>query len=343
MKIAINGFGRIGRVVARQLFSNPQLRKSLELVAVNDLAAPEDLAFSLKYDTTHGKLPFEVKHDAESITVDGQRFACLKVANPTELPWAKLGVDIVLECTGRYTDKESALAHKKAGAKKVIISAPAKGVDLTVVMGVNHTQYDPSKHEVLSNASCTTNCLAPIVHVLHQTFGVKYGFMTTIHSYTSDQRILDNIHKDPRRARTAAANMIPTTTGAAKAVGEVIPELKGKLDGFAVRVPTPNVSLTDFVAELNRDVTAEEVNAALTKASQEGLKGVLQMCNEPLVSSDFNGNPYSSIVDAECTKVTGSNGASKGPMVKVYAWYDNETGFSTRMLELAKLIADKGV
>jgi glyceraldehyde 3-phosphate dehydrogenase len=342
MKIAINGFGRIGRVTARALFSNSELRKQLELVAINDLASPKDLAFAMKHDSTHGKLPFEISFDAESITIDGLRFACLKIPNPSELPWGKLGVDLVLECSGRYTDKEAASAHLKAGAKKVIVSAPAKGVDLTVVMGVNHMQYDASKHHVLSNASCTTNCLAPVVHTLHSNFGLKHGFMTTIHSYTSDQRLIDNIHSDPRRSRTAGTNMIPTTTGAAKTVGEVIPELKGKLDGFSVRVPTPNVSLTDFVAELNREVTVKEVNDALVKASQEGLKGIMQICHEPLVSSDFNGNPYSSIVDIECTKVIGGSG-DKGTMVKVDAWYDNETGFSTRMLELCKLVAQKGV
>jgi len=341
MKIAINGFGRIGRVVARQLFTNPALRGKLELVAINDLSAPSDLAFSLKYDSTHGKLPFEISSDAESITVDGKKFACLKISNPNELPWGKLGVDLVLECTGRYTDKESASAHLKAGAKKVIISAPGKNVDLTVVMGVNDDKYNPAEHNILSNASCTTNCLAPIVHTLHNAFGVKYGLMTTIHSYTSDQRILDNIHSDPRRARTAATNMIPTTTGAAKAVGEVIPELNGKLDGFSVRVPTPNVSLTDLVAELNKEVTAEEVNNALVKAAKENLKGIMDVSFEPLVSSDYNGNAYSSIIDAACTKVTGNNGGGKGSMVKVYSWYDNETGFSTRMLELAALIGSK--
>jgi glyceraldehyde 3-phosphate dehydrogenase len=341
MKIAINGFGRIGRVVARQLFTNPTLKDKIQLIAVNDLAEPSDLAFSLKYDSTHGKMPLEVTSDAESITVGGKKFACLKISNPNELPWAKLGVDLVLECTGRYVDKESASAHLKAGAKKVIISAPAKGVDLTVVMGVNQDKYNPSEHHVLSNASCTTNCLAPIVATLHKEFGVKYGFMTTVHSYTSDQRILDNIHKDPRRARTAATNLIPTTTGAAKAVGEVIPELKGKLDGFSVRVPTPNVSLTDFVAELNKEVSVEEVNNALIKAAKGNLKGVMDVSLEPLVSSDYNGSTFSSIIDAQCTKVTGNNGSTRGSMVKVYSWYDNETGFSARMLELAALIGSK--
>ncbi len=341
MKIAINGFGRIGRIVARNLFTNPSYKKSLELVAVNDLATPAELAFSMKYDSTHGKLPVSISSDAESLTIDGKKIICLKQADPTQLPWAKLGVDLVLECTGRYVDKESASAHLKAGAKKVIISAPGKGVDLTVVMGVNHAAYDNSKHHILSNASCTTNCLAPLVHVLHKNFGVKYGLMTTIHSYTSDQRLLDNIHKDPRRARTAAVNMIPTTTGAAKAVGEVIPELKGKLDGFSVRVPTVDVSLTDFVGELNKTVTKEEVNAALVAAAQGELKGILDCSNEPLVSSDYIGNPYSSIVDLDLTNVTGSQGGGSGTMVKVCSWYDNETGFSCRMLELSQLIGSK--
>lgn len=341
MRIAINGFGRIGRVVARQLFTHPELADKLELVAVNDLGAPKDLAFSLQHDSTHGKLPFEVSYDEESISVDGKKFACLKIANPAELPWQKLGVDLVLECTGRYTNGKDAEAHIKAGARKVIISAPAKDIDLTVVMGVNDSEYKPEQHHILSNASCTTNCLAPVVHVLNKSFGIKYGLMTTIHSYTSDQRILDNLHKDPRRARTAATNMIPTTTGAAKAVGLVIPELNGKLDGLAVRVPTPNVSLTDFVAEVKEDVTAEQVNAALREAAEGPLKGILGFSTEPLVSSDYNGNRLSSIVDADCTTVTGNDGAGKGSMVKIYSWYDNETGFSNRMLELAALVKSK--
>ncbi len=341
MKIAINGFGRIGRIVARQLFTNPEYRKSLELVAVNDLASPKDLAFSMKYDSTHGKLPVSISHDEESITIDGHRIQVIKQADPNLLPWAKLGVDLVFECTGRYVDKESASAHFKAGAKKVIVSAPAKGMDLTVVMGVNHSLYDSSKHHMLSNASCTTNCLAPIVHVLNNAFGIKYGLMTTIHSYTSDQRLLDNIHKDPRRARTAATNMIPTTTGAAKTVGEVIPSLKGKLDGLSVRVPTVDVSFTDFVAELSKSVTKDEVNNALITAAKGELKGILDATNEPLVSGDYIGNKFSSTVDLELTHVMGSDGDKKGTQVKVCSWYDNETGFSCRMLELAALVASK--
>ncbi len=341
MKIAINGFGRIGRVVARELLSSPEFKSKLELVAINDLGGSAESAFSFKYDSTHGKFPQEISSDKDSITIGGQRINYISCPTPEELPWAKLGVDVVFECTGRYTTGPSARSHIKAGAKKVIISAPATDIDGTFVMGVNDNEYDPSKHHILSNASCTTNCLAPVVHTLHKAFGVKYGLMTTIHSYTSDQRILDNAHKDPRRARTAATNMIPTTTGAAKAVGLVIPELNGKLDGFSVRVPTPNVSLTDFVAELKQEVTVEDVNNALRKACGENLKGIMMMSDEPLVSSDFNGNSYSSIVDTACTKVTGNNGATKGSMVKVYSWYDNETGFSNRMLDLATLIASK--
>jgi len=341
MKVAINGFGRIGRIVARQLFTHSEYRKNLELVAVNDLASPKDLAFSMKYDSTHGKLPVSITSDEESITIDGHRFQVIKQADPTQLPWAKLGVDLVFECTGRYVDKESASAHLKAGAKKVIISAPAKGMDLTVVMGVNHQLYDNNKHNMLSNASCTTNCLAPIVHVLNNAFGIKYGLMTTVHSYTSDQRLLDNLHKDPRRARTAATNMIPTTTGAAKTVGEVIPALKGKLDGLSIRVPTVDVSFTDFVMELNKAVTKEEVNAVLVNAAKGELKGILDASMEPLVSGDYIGNRFSSTVDLDLTHVMGVDGDKKGTQVKVCSWYDNESGFSCRMLELATLVASK--
>ncbi len=341
MKIAINGFGRIGRIVARQLFTSPDYMKNLELVAVNDLSTAQELAFSMKYDSTHGKLPVSIEAGSDSITIGGKTIKVLKEKDPSKLPWKQLGVDLVLECTGRYTDRESAAQHLTAGAKKVIISAPAKGPDYTVVMGVNHQGLDIAKHHILSNASCTTNCLAPIVHVLNNKWGVKYGLMTTIHSYTSDQRLLDNVHKDPRRARTAAANMIPTTTGAAKAIGEIIPALKGKLDGLAVRVPTPNVSLTDFVCELNAEVTVEEVNKELIAAADGELKGIMGASNEPLVSSDYNGDRRSSIVDLECTKVTGTNGSTKGSMVKIYSWYDNETGFSCRMLDLSALIAAK--
>ncbi len=342
VKIGINGFGRIGRIVARQLYLNPELRKKIRIVAVNDLSDPKDLAFCMKYDSTHGTLPFPVVHDAESISIDGDKIACLKQADPTKIAWKDLGVEIVLECTGRYVDKEGAAQHLKGGAKKVIVSAPAKGADLTVVMGVNHKQYDAAKHTILSNASCTTNCLAPVAHVLQKAFGIQHGLMTTVHSYTSDQRLLDNIHKDPRRARTAATNMIPTTTGAAKTVGEVIPALKGKLDGLAIPVPTVDVSVTDFVATLNKSVSKEEVNAALTEAAKGELKGYLDVSNEPLVSSDYIGNTFSSIVDLDLTHVIGGEG-NKGPMVKVCAWYDNEAGFSARMLDLVNHVASAGL
>lgn len=339
-KIAISGFGRIGRIVTRQLFSNPELRKSIQLVAINDLAVTEDLAFCLKYDSTHGKFPLPVSHTEDSITLGDQTVKVLKQANPAELPWKALGVDIVFECTGFFTDKEKASLHLKAGAKKVIVSAPGKGVDGTFVMGVNHDKYDPKNHHIVSNASCTTNCLAPMAYVIHQKFGIVQGLMTTIHSYTSDQRLLDNVHRDPRRARTAAVNMIPTTTGAAKAVGEVIPDLKGKLDGMSVRVPTPNVSFTDLVAQLKTDVTKEDINSALEAAAKEGpLKGILNTTREPLVSSDFNGDQYSSTVDLDVTNVIGG----KGNLVKVCSWYDNETGFSCRMLDLAKHMAERGL
>jgi glyceraldehyde 3-phosphate dehydrogenase len=336
VKIGINGFGRIGRIVARQLYTNPELRKQIQLVAVNDLAAPKELAFLVDHDSVHGRLPYKVSSDAESITIDGDKIACLKQPDPKQLPWGKLGVDVVLECTGRYTDREGAATHLVAGAKKVIVSAPAKGVDLTVVMGVNHKNYDKSKHTVLSNASCTTNCLAPVAHVLHEKFGIEKGLMTTVHSYTSDQRLLDNIHSDPRRSRTAALNMIPTTTGAAKTVGEVIPALKGKLDGFSVRVPTPDVSLTDLVAILKKSVTKEEVNAAFEEAAKGPLKGILDATHEPLVSSDYIGNKHSSIVDLDLTNVMDGN------MVKVCMWYDNEVGFSTRMLDLVAHVGAAG-
>jgi glyceraldehyde 3-phosphate dehydrogenase len=329
MRIAINGFGRIGRIVARQFFMNPQFRKDLEIVAINDISSHDNIAYFFKYDSSHGTLPFEVKKEGSSLVVDGQKIALTSERSLAKLPWKDLGVDLVFECTGVYKGKDDAMGHiSEAGAKKVIISAPGKNVDMTVVMGVNHTEVK-AEHTVLSNASCTTNCLAPVVSVLHKAFGIKHGLMTTIHSYTSDQRILDNSHSDPRRGRTAAMNMIPTTTGAAKTVGEVIPELKGKLDGFSMRVPTPNVSFTDFVAEVSKNVTIEDVNAALRKAAESELKGIMGLSSEPLVSSDFMSNPLSSIVDLDLTTVM------QGTMVKVGAWYDNEAGFSNRMLDLA--------
>jgi glyceraldehyde 3-phosphate dehydrogenase len=328
-KIGINGFGRIGRCILRAGWDNPDL----EFVGINDLTDAATLAHLLKYDSVHGQFDVEVKASAKAIVVGGKKINILSVREPAELPWAKLGVDIALECTGLFRDKEKAEAHRKAGAKKVIISAPAKGEDLTVVMGVNHDKYDPKNHHILSNASCTTNCLAPVAKVLNDTFGIEKGLMTTIHSYTNDQRILDLPHKDLRRARAAAESMIPTTTGAAKAVALVLPELKGKLDGMAMRVPTPNVSVVDLVATLEKKTTAAKVNQALKKAANGKMKGILGFCEEPLVSMDFNGNSLSSIVDASLTSVI------EGNMVKVISWYDNETGFSYRMVDLCLLLA----
>lgn len=333
MKIAINGFGRIGRIVTRNLFQNADFRNKIELVALNDLGSVQDMAFLVKRDSLHGVLDKDVRFDDETLTIDGQKIHVSKEKDPANLPWKKLGVDVVLECTGFFTSKEAASKHLSAGAKKVIVSAPGKDVDATIVMGVNHNSYDPKNHTVLSNASCTTNCLAPMAYVLHKKFGIEKGLMTTIHSYTSDQRLLDNAHSDPRRARAAALNMIPTTTGAARAVGLVIPELKGKLDGYAMRVPTADVSITDLVAELKTAVSAEEVNAALREAAKGELKGILDVCDEPLVSSDFIGNRYSSIIDSALTSII-SDENGKGRMVKVCSWYDNETGFSNRMLDL---------
>lgn len=341
MKIAINGFGRIGRIITRELFKHAQHRKNIQLVAINDLSTPQEMAFGFKYDSTHGIFPANVSSDAESITIDGTKIPVLSVKDATQLPWKNLGVDIVFECTGRYTDRADAAIHLNSGAKRVIVSAPSKGADATIVMGVNHESYNPAKHTVVSNASCTTNCLAPIVHVLHNALKIKNGYMTTIHSYTSDQRLLDNAHKDPRRARAAALNMIPTSTGAAKAVGEVIPELKGKLDGLAVRVPTPNVSLTDVVLTTEKITSKDEVNQLLARAAEGELKGFLGISREPLVSSDFNGNSLSSIVDADSTSVM--NAVGGGSLVKVLSWYDNETGFSLRMLDLASFMAGKGL
>lgn len=324
VKVAINGFGRIGRVFLRASVSC----KDFEIVAINDITDAKTLAHLLKYDSVHGIFNAGVKVTDSGISVNGKEIKILAVAEPEKLPWKSLGVDVVLESTGRFTDKASASKHLDAGARWVIISAPAKDPDVTVCLGVNEEMLDPSKHKVISNASCTTNCLAPVAKVLHQEFGIVRGLMTTIHSYTNDQRILDLPHKDLRRARAAAMSMIPTTTGAAKAVGLVLPELKGKLDGMAIRVPTPNVSVIDLVAELKKDATAEEVNAALKKAAEGKMKGILQYTEEPVVSIDFNGNAHSSIVDASVTKVL------EGRMVKVIAWYDNETGYSSRVRDL---------
>jgi len=323
-RVAINGFGRIGR----NFFRTSTGYKEFEIVAINDLTDAKTLAHLLKYDSVHGIFKADVKEGNGSIKVDDREVKVLAVTEPEKLPWKDLGVDIVIESTGRFVDRSSAAKHLDAGAKWVIISAPAKEPDATVCMGVNEETIDPAKHKVISNASCTTNCLAPIAKVIHSEFKIQKGLMTTIHSYTNDQRILDLPHKDLRRARAAALNLIPTTTGAAKAVGLVLPELKGKLNGMAIRVPTPNVSVVDLVVELARDVTAEEINSALKKAAEGPMKGVLQYSEDPLVSCDLNGNSHSSIVDATLTMVL------EGRMAKVLAWYDNEWGYSSRLRDL---------
>jgi len=324
IRLGINGFGRIGRTVLRYAVKE----KGIEIVAINDLTDAKTLAHLLKYDSVHGVFPGKVEYNDNELIINGKAIKIMAVRNPEELPWKKEKVDYVLESTGLFTARAKAELHLKAGAKKVIISAPATDEDITVVMGVNHTLYDPKKHNIISNASCTTNCLAPVAKVLQDSFGIEKGLVTTIHSYTNDQNILDLPHKDLRRARAAAMSMIPTTTGAAKAVALVLPELKGKMDGMAIRVPTPNVSVVDLVATLSKKTDAAKVNAALQKASKGALKGVLGYCDEPLVSIDFNGNPLSSIVDASCTKVLDGN------MVKVLSWYDNESGFSKRVIDL---------
>jgi glyceraldehyde 3-phosphate dehydrogenase len=329
VKIAINGFGRIGRCVFRQAFGT----KNMEFVAINDLTDAKTLAYLLKYDSVHGIYDKDIKAKGNSIVVEGKEIQIVAEKDPEKLPWGKMGVDVVIESTGRFADKEGAGKHIKAGAKKVIISAPAKDPDVTIVMGVNEKTYDAKKHNIISNASCTTNCLAPMAKVLNDKFGIQKGLMTTIHSYTNDQMLLDLPHKDLRRARAACLSMIPTTTGAAAAVSLVLPELKGKLDGMSIRVPTPNVSVVDLVATLNKDVTAEDVNAALKKAAEGELKGILQYTDEPLVSIDFNNNKSSSIIDALSTKVIEKN------MVKVLSWYDNETGYSQRLVDLAAYIS----
>ena len=333
IKVGINGFGRIGRNAFRAAMGNPDV----EIIAVNDLTDAETLAHLLKYDSIHGKLNAEVKVENDSILVNGKPIKVLAERDPAALPWGTLGVQVVVESTGRFTDADKAAAHIKAGAKKVIISAPAKGEDLTIVMGVNEEKYDPAKHNILSNASCTTNCLAPMAKIVHETFGIKHGMMTTVHSYTNDQQILDLPHKDLRRARAAGLSIIPTTTGAAKAVALVLPELKGKLNGFALRVPTPNVSITDLVAEMEKPVTAEEVNAALKAAANGPLKGILEYCDEPLVSKDFNGKAHSCIIDALSTMVV------DGTQLKVIGWYDNEWGYSNRVIDLIAYIGKKGL
>ena len=333
LKLAINGFGRIGRLVFREALKHDEI----EVVAVNDLTDAAQLAHLVKYDSVHGVYEGEVKAEADAFIVDGKRVRVLSERNPLDLPWGELGVDVVLECTGIFRSLEEVSMHVKAGAKKAILSAPAKGEMPTFVMGVNHEQYDPATMDVMSNASCTTNCLSPVAKVLHEKFGIKRGMMTTIHSYTNDQRILDLPHADPRRARAGALSMIPTTTGAAVAVAKVLPELKGKLDGFSMRVPTPNVSCVDLVAELEKDVTAEEVNAALKAAAEGELKGILDYNELPLVSMDYNGNHASSTVDGLSTMVM------ENRMVKIVAWYDNEVGYSTRLMDLALYVTKRGL
>ena len=332
-KIGINGFGRIGREVFRVAFNNPEV----EVVAVNDLTDSATLAHLLKYDSVHGTFPHDVSADGDCIVVDGKKVKVFASPDPAKIPWGEIGAEIVVESTGRFTEGPKAAAHLAAGAKKVIISAPAKQEDITIVMGVNQEKYDPAKHNIISNASCTTNCLAPFAKVLQNTFGIESGLMTTVHSYTNDQRILDLPHKDLRRARAAACSIIPTTTGAANAVALVLPELKGKLNGFAMRVPTPNVSITDLTVVLQKDTTAEEINAALKAAAEGELKGIMGYNELPLVSRDYNGCPLSSIVDGLSTMMVGPR------MAKVVSWYDNEWGYSNRVVDLAIYIAKKGL
>jgi len=332
VRVGINGFGRIGRQSLKALIERAP---DVEVVAVNDLVDVKTNALLFKHDSTYGAYPGEVSHTEDSIIVDGKAVKVLQVKDPATLPWGDLGVDIVLESTGLFTDAEKAAAHVQAGAKKVIISAPAKKEDITIVLGVNEGAYDPDKHHIISNASCTTNCLAPAAKVVHDRWTIKRGLMNTIHSYTNDQRILDVAHKDPRRARAAGLNIIPTTTGAAKALALVIPDLKGKFDGFSLRVPTPTVSVVDFTAELEKDVTLEELNQAFRDAAAGPLKGILGASDEPLVSSDYRGDERSSIVDLACNMVLGGN------FIKVIAWYDNEWGYSCRVADLVKFVAGK--
>ncbi len=328
IRVGINGFGRIGRNMMRVAIERPEL----EIVAVNDLTDAATLAHLLAHDSVHGAFPQAVAADGDSLRVGDRTIQVLSVRDPAELPWRELSVDLVIESTGLFTARDKAAAHLSAGARKVIISAPAKGADLTLCYGVNHESYDPAKHDVVSNASCTTNCLAPLAKVLHERFSIKRGLMTTIHSYTNDQRILDLPHKDPRRARAAALSMIPTTTGAARAVSLVLPALDGKLDGMAIRVPTPNVSVVDLVFESEKTPSADEINAAVKAAAEGPLAGILEYCDEPLVSTDFNGNRHSSIFDAQVTKVL------EPGFAKVLSWYDNEMGFSTRLCDVSEWI-----
>jgi glyceraldehyde 3-phosphate dehydrogenase len=333
VKVGINGFGRIGRNIMRAALAD----KNIDFVAVNDLTSAHTLAHLLKYDSVLGNLHAKVEAREKSISVDGDEFQVLSMRDPAQLPWKDLGVDVVFESTGLFTNRDDAAKHLAAGAKRVVITAPAKKPDITIVLGVNEERYDPAKHQIISNASCTTNCLAPLAKVLHQKFGIKKGWMTTIHSYTNDQVVLDFPHKDLRRARAAALSMIPTSTGAASAMGEVMPELKGRLDGFSMRVPTPNVSVVDLSAILEKKTTAEEVNAVLKAESEGSLKGILAYSTDELVSIDFKGNPHSSIIDAAYTKVM------DGDFVKVVSWYDNEWGYSNRCVDLLRLMVKRGI
>jgi glyceraldehyde 3-phosphate dehydrogenase len=333
IKVGINGFGRIGRNVLRTCLGD----NDIDFVAVNDITDTKTLAHLLKYDSVLGNLEEEIKATENGISVGGDEFRVFSEKDPAQIPWESVGAEVVIESTGRFTSREDAAKHLRGSVKKVIISAPAKGEDITIVLGVNEGSYDPAAHHVISNASCTTNCLAPVAKVIHQNFGIKSAQMTTIHSYTNDQQLLDLPHKDLRRARAAGLSMIPTSTGAAKAVALVLPELKGKFDGISVRVPTPNVSLVDVVMEVEREVTTEEVNTALKNAANEELRGILAFSEEPLVSVDFRKNDNSSIVDADYTKVIGGN------LVKVLSWYDNEWGYSCRVRDLVKFLGEKGL
>jgi glyceraldehyde 3-phosphate dehydrogenase len=332
VRVGINGFGRIGRQSLKALIERAP---DVEVVAVNDLVDTKTNALLFKHDSTYGAYDGEVSHTDDSIVIDGREIKVLQFKDPAQLPWGDMGVDIVVESTGIFTDAEKAAAYRQAGAKKVIISAPAKHEDITIVLGVNEDRYDPETHHIISNASCTTNCLAPAAKVVHDRWTIRRGLMNTIHSYTNDQRILDVAHKDPRRARAAGLNIIPTTTGAAKALALVIPDLKGKFDGFSLRVPTPTVSVVDFTAELDKDVTLEELNAAFVEAAEGPMKGILGASDEPLVSTDFRGDSRSSIIDLDSNMVLGGN------FVKVIAWYDNEWGYSCRVADLTKFVADR--
>ena len=331
IRIGINGFGRIGRMAFRAMLG----KKEVEVVAVNDITDAKTLAHLLKHDSIHGSLKHQVKAEGNQIMLDGHAFRVIAERDPAKLPWKELKVDVVIESTGLFTAREKAALHLSAGARKVVISAPADGVDVTLCMGVNQQAYEPGKHHVISNASCTTNCLAPAAKVLHENFGIVHGLMTTIHSYTSDQMLQDGPHKDLRRARAAALSMVPTSTGAAKAIGLVLPMLNGKLDGIAIRVPTPNVSVVDLTATVERDAEESSVNAAMKKTAEGELRGILAYSDEPLVSVDFNGNPHSSIFDAPLTKVLGKR------LVKIFSWYDNEWGYSNRLADVTAFVASK--